>query len=97
MGTFSGMTGGRASSFQDLSAGEAATPPKVESVGGGKTPPRISLRKDPTGRLGTKEKVPMPAPIVGHVNMPTLINVSKALDGELIKKEMGNTLAFCKI
>jgi hypothetical protein len=79
MGAFSGVTGGRASSFQDLSVGEAAAPPKVENVGGGKTPPRISPRKDPTGRLGTKEKVLMPAPTLVNLTMPTLLNVSKSL------------------
>jgi hypothetical protein len=80
MGAFSRVTGGRASSFQDLSMGEAAAPPKVENVGGGKTPPRISPRKDPTGRLGTKEKVPMPCPIVVNLTMPKLLNVSKNLE-----------------
>jgi hypothetical protein len=75
-GAFSEVTGGRTSSFQDLSVGEAAAPLMGGNVGGDKTPPRISPREDPTGRLGTKEKVPMPASIAVNLAVPTLLNVS---------------------
>jgi hypothetical protein len=71
-GTFSGVTGGRAPSFHDLSVGEAPAPlpQEVENGGGGKFtrlrrrqrrpgfPSQISRRKDQPGRLGTQEKVP---------------------------------------
>ena len=57
-GTFSGVTGGRALSFHDLSVGEAPAPSEGEgNGGGGKFPSQISHRKDQPGRLGTKEKV----------------------------------------
>ena len=52
-----GVTGGRAPSFHDLSVGEAAAPPQVENVGGGRTPPQVSHRKDQPGRLGIEEKI----------------------------------------
>jgi hypothetical protein len=37
--------------------GETAAPPKVENVGGGRTPPQISHRKDQPGSLGIEEKI----------------------------------------
>ena len=60
---FSGVTGGRALSFHDLSVGEAPAPlpQEAENGGGGKFPSQISRRKDPAlgrERLGTQEKVP---------------------------------------
>jgi len=59
-GTFSGVTGGRALSFRDLSVGEAPAPlpQEAENGGGGKFPSQISRRKDQPGRLGTQEKAP---------------------------------------
>ncbi len=50
------VTGGRAPSFRGLSVGESAAPPKVENVGGGKNPPRISHRKDQPGALESKKR-----------------------------------------
>jgi hypothetical protein len=44
-------------SFHGLSVGETAAPPKVENVGGGRTPPQISHRKDQPGSLGIEEKI----------------------------------------
>jgi hypothetical protein len=56
--TFSGVTGGRALSFHDLSVGEAPAPSECAgNGGGGKFPSQISRRKDQPGRLGTQEKV----------------------------------------
>jgi hypothetical protein len=54
---FSEVTGGRAPSFRDLSAGEALVPApqERENSGGGKFPSQISHRKDQAGSLGTKE------------------------------------------
>ena len=61
-GTFSGVTGGRALSFHDLSVGEAPAPSACEgNGGGGKFPSQISRRKDPAQgreRLGTEEMAP---------------------------------------
>ena len=59
-GAFSGVTGGRAPSFHDLSVGEAPAPlpQEAENGGGGKFPSQISRRKDQPGCLGTQEKVP---------------------------------------
>jgi hypothetical protein len=34
-----------------------SAPPKVENVGGGRTPPQISHRKDQPGSLGIEEKI----------------------------------------
>ena len=42
--------------FHDLSAGEPAAPDLSGECGGGKTPPKISRRKDQAGRLGAEEK-----------------------------------------
>jgi hypothetical protein len=56
-GAFSGVTGGRAPSFHDLSVGEAPAPSAGEgNGGGGKFPSQISRRKDQPGSLGTQEK-----------------------------------------
>ena len=57
-GTLSGVTGGRAPSFRDLSVGETAAPDLSGECGGGKTPPQINRRKDQLGSLGTKERLP---------------------------------------
>src|SRR4030043_87345 len=69
-GTFSGVTGGRALSFHDLSVGEAPAPlpQEAENGGGGKFPSQISHRKEQPGRLGTEEKVPRPSHECPHVN-----------------------------
>ena len=81
-GAFSEVTGGRASSFHDLSVGEATAPSEREGNGeGGKFPSQISRRKDKPGRLGTQEKVPALSRYRGP--MSTLLNVTKGLgDGE---------------
>ena len=61
-GAFSGVTGGRAPSFHDLSVGEALAPSEGEgNSGGGKFPSQISHRKEQPGRLGTEGKVPRPS------------------------------------
>jgi hypothetical protein len=49
------------------------------------------MKITPTGRIGTKEKAPMPASIVVNVTMPTLLNVSKRL-GKLQEKACGSVL-----
>ncbi len=73
------MTGGRASSFHDLSVGEAPAPSECEgNGGGGKFPSQISRRKDQPGRLGTQEKVPDLARYGGP--MQTLLNVTNRLE-----------------
>jgi len=54
------VPGGRALSFRHLSVGETAAPSLCKSggeCGGGKTPPKISGRKDQPESLGTEEKV----------------------------------------
>jgi hypothetical protein len=68
-GAFSGVTGGRAPSFHDLSVGEALAPGEAEgNSGGGKFPSQISHRKEQPGRLGTEEKVPRPSHECPHAN-----------------------------
>ena len=77
-GTFSEVTGGRASSFHDLSVGEAPAPSEREgNGGGGKFPSQISRRKDQPGRLGTEEKAPALSRY--HGPMSTLLNVTAFL------------------
>jgi len=78
-GTFSGVTGGRAPSFHDLSVGEAPAPlpQEAENGGGGKFPSQISRRKDQPGRLGTQEKAPVFSGCSGPLQ--TLFNVSNSL------------------
>jgi len=49
------LAGGRRT-FHDLSAGETAAPDLSGECGGGKTPPKISRRKDQARRLGAEEK-----------------------------------------
>jgi hypothetical protein len=79
LGAFSGVTGGRAPSFHDLSVGEAPAPSGSEgNGGGGKFPSQISGRKDQPGRLGTQEKAPA-LPECGQP-MQTLLNISNILD-----------------
>jgi hypothetical protein len=68
-GAFSGVTGGRAPSFHDLSVGEALAPSEVEgNSGGGKFPSQISHRKEQPGRLGTEKKVLRTSHESPHVN-----------------------------
>jgi hypothetical protein len=57
------VTGGRASSFHDLSVGEALAPDLEdrENSGGGKFPSQISHRKDQHGSLGIEEKISQPS------------------------------------
>jgi len=77
-GTFSGVTGGRAPSFHDLSVGEAPAPSECEgNGGGGKFPSQISRRKDQPGRLGTQEKVSALSRY--RDPMSTLLNVTNQL------------------
>ena len=47
--------------LRGLSVGETAAPPQVENVGGGRTPPKVSHRKDQPGRLGIEEKISQPS------------------------------------
>ncbi len=75
---FSGVTGGRAPSFHDLSVGEAPAPSAGEgNGGGGKFPSQISRRKDQPGSLGTQEKARSLSVCRGA--MQTLLNVTKSL------------------
>jgi len=75
---FSGVTGGRAPSFHDLSVGEAPAPSAREgNGGGGKFPSQVSRRKDQPGRLGTQEMVPALSRYGGP--MQTLLNVTNPL------------------
>ena len=75
-GAFSGVTGGRALSFHDLSVGEAPAPSACEgNGGGGKFPSQISHRKDQPVRLGTQEKVPALSGCGGP--MQPLLNVTE--------------------
>ena len=82
-GTFSGVTGGRAPSFHDLSVGEAPAPlpQEAENGGGGKFPSQISRRKDQPVRLGTQEKAPVLSG--GSDPMQTLLDTSHKLVVEI--------------
>jgi hypothetical protein len=57
-GNLSGVTGGRAPSFRDLSVGETAALSLSKGMRRGQAPPQINYRKDQLGSLGTKERLP---------------------------------------